>query len=212
MMVDKPEEGVLRVASLSDISGVVDVHLKAFEGFFLSLLGRDFLHVMYTAFLSRKGGVFVVYERNNDIQGFAVGGIKNNEKDSSLALRFLPKLALAVLPVLMKHPLVVGRRLCNRFFNLGENPVTPEKSVMLRSIAVLPSLSGGGVAGRLLGSFEEHARLLGAESVVLTTDADEKNRAIGFYSKNGYKSLSRFYQDQQRPMLFMQKKFEVNND
>ena len=36
-----------RLAEEKDLSKVVDVHIAAFQGFFLTMLGHSFLRVMY---------------------------------------------------------------------------------------------------------------------------------------------------------------------
>ena len=194
-----------RLATREDLDQVVTVHLAAFDGFFLSILGSRFLKVMYTAFLEDSAGIFVVCTKSGSVQGFAVGAVAGGKKDRSSALRYLPQFVLAAMPALLKSPRFIVARLFKRFFGIGEAPTIPENSVMLRSIGVLPSAKGGGVAGSLLIEFEKLATAKNAQSVILTTDVDDNERAIGFYKKHGYSVLDKFRQDGKRMMYLMQK-------
>ncbi|AVA36761.1 GNAT family N-acetyltransferase [Cupriavidus metallidurans] len=198
-----------RLAEADDLSQVVEVHLAAFPGFFLSSLGRPFLTVMYRAFLSQPGSVFVIAEDGGRLQGFAVGSLKRSEGDRSLALRYFPSFVAALVPAVLRNPIKVTRRICGQLFSGRGQPEFPDNSAVLRSIGILPEEKGKGLANDLLGDFEKQALVKGAEAVVLTTDADSNDRAIGFYKKNGYEVRTEFRQDGARPMLLMGKHIRV---
>lgn len=194
-----------RPACVEDVKQVTKVHLAAFPGFFLTTLGPAFLRTMYKAFLLNKGGVFVVDDRDGHIQGFAVGVLKSAGKDRNLAVRFLPQLILSLIPAVVRNPVKVVKRITSQLFTTSERANIPKNAVILRSIGIQPSMQGGGAAGRLLQEFELRANEKGATSVALTTDALDNERAIRFYSKNGYKISQEFRQDGQRPMYLMTK-------
>lgn len=199
-------EHVCRQANINDVADVARIHLAAFPGFFLSTLGFRFLCVMYRAFMLNKASVFVVSQNSEGhLTGFAVGALQTGDRDRLLALKFLPQFVLAVLPALLRHPLVVVRRLIARFFEVGELPSISESAVMLRSIGVMPEARGGGAAALLLESFEQLAFERGAEQVCLTTDEEENERAQRFYQRHGYVMSSRFCQDGKRWMWLMNK-------
>lgn len=195
-----------RIAHIDDMEEIVHLHKLAFPGFFLTTLGSEFLLIMYRTFLFNSGGVFLVDEENNRLQGFAVGVMKSAGKDRRLAIRFLPQFLLAIIPALVRNPINVLKRFATQFFAVGKEPAIPDDAVVLRSIGVLPDAKGRGVAGRLLIEFEEQAKMKGAKIVALTTDARENERAIGFYRKNGYEIAQEFEQDKNRAMLLMLKK------
>lgn len=199
------ERATCRLAVEADLTAVSELHLAAFPGFFLTTLGPAFLRIMYKAFLLNPGGVFVVDDGGEFIQGFAVGALKSEAKDRHLALRFLPQFVIAFMPAFARHPVRVVRRVASQFFSVREGLNIADGAMVLRSIAVRPDLRGGEIAGRLLADFEERARRLGASSVVLTTDALENDRAIGFYRKHGYRVIQEFLQDGRRRMLLMSK-------
>lgn len=195
-------------ARLQDVPSVVDVHLEAFHGFFLTSLGPVFLSTMYKAFLSNAGGVFVVARENQDVHGFAVGVLKSAGKDRSLALRYIPQFLIAVIPGLVRNPIKVSRRILSQFLAVGEQITIPDDAAVLRSIGILPDARGTGLAGDLLREFEKRAFIKGARSVALTTDALDNGRAINFYQKNGYEVAQEFMQDKNRLMLLMLKKLD----
>lgn len=194
-----------RSAEEKDLSQVADVHVAAFPGFFLTMLGHSFLRVMYRAFLMSQGSVFVVDELDGRVLGFAVGVQTSVGKDRKLAMKFFPQFAIAVLPGIVRNPIKVIRRIMGQLLSEGGQPEMPVGCVILRSIGVLPEMKGGGVANRLLTAFERMAREQGANEVALTTDADNNERAIRFYLKHGYRVQQEFKQDDSRAMLLLTK-------
>lgn len=194
-----------RLACDSDVVKVTDVHIAAFPGFFLTKLGPKFLRTMYQAFLLNSGGVFVVNEMNGTVQGFAVGIMKSAGNDRLLAMRFLPKFLLSLLPAMACNPIMVSKRVITHFFSVRDEPDIPDDAAVLRSIGVRPAMQGNGIANRLLEEFEQLAQNKGATSVALTTDAVDNARAIGFYRKHGYNIAYEFKQDKKRTMLLMVK-------
>lgn len=194
-----------RSAEEKDLRQIVDVHVAAFPGFFLTSLGRPFLMVMYRAFLSSPRSVFVVDETVGDVQGFAVGSLKTGGGDRGLAIRFLPSFLMALIPAVIRSPIKVPARILGQLFTGRGQPDMPDNSAVLRSIGVRPEKRGGGIANELLRDFEKHARDKGAELVALTTDKASNERAIGFYKRNGYEIQAEFKQDGSRTMLLMKK-------
>lgn len=198
--------GRCRQALLSDIPSVARIHLDAFEGFFLSELGYDFVFLMYRAFLLNSAGIFVVHEsKDGQVTGFAVGALSSGPKDRWLALRFMPHFLWAALPAIVQRPYGIMKRLSSRFFETGSSFDVPQDAALLRSIGVLTSERGSGASGALLGAFEQMAVRLGARHVYLLTDHDNNERAQNFYKRHGYVVAERFHQDGQRPMWLMRK-------
>ena len=194
-----------RHAVEGDVNAVARIHLAAFDGFFLSQLGYRFLCVMYRAFLKSPSSLFVVFETDSgQLAGFAVGALQG-QKDRWLAVRFLPQFLWAVVPAVLRHPVPVVKRLLARFFDTGESLQVSPGAAVLRSIGVLPSLRGAGVAAALLQAFEALALSKGAGQVFLTTDEVDNERAQRFYERGGYGLVARFQQDRERGMWLMSK-------
>ena len=198
--------GNCRNAVLSDIEDVARIHLEAFPHFFLSQLGYRFLCVMYRAFLLNPVGIFVVFESTDGlVQGFAVGALNTAKPDRWLALRYWPEFVVAVLPVVVRRPQWVLKRLAVRFFDSGLHYALPQDAAVLRSIGVFNAVRGGGAATALLEAFEQTARRQEARQVFLTTDQENNERAQRFYKRHGYRMVECFKQDGQRPMWLMAK-------
>ena len=60
----------IRKATLYDVNAIVEIHINAFKGFFLTSLGRDFLKFYYTCFVKNGETVTMVAEENKIIYGF----------------------------------------------------------------------------------------------------------------------------------------------
>lgn len=195
----------LRSARLDDISEIAKIHIEAFPGFFLTTLGFSFLEVMYRSFLSNPSGIFIVQEQDDKVCGFAVGSLSSSKKDRHLALSYFFQFFCVLAPAVLRHPVSVTRRIISRFFSTGEQPVIPVGSAFLRSIGVPSSNRGNGAAMKILAQFEFEARRLGASSIVLTTDELDNERALGFYTKQGYLIAQKFKQDDRRKMLLLAK-------
>jgi GNAT superfamily N-acetyltransferase len=194
-----------RNATASDISAIAKIHIAAFDGFFLSQLGYKFLCIMYLAFLKSPSSIFVVHDAGGgQVTGFAVGTLQG-QKDRWLALRFFPQFVVATLPAILHQPVGVVKKLWRRFFDASELPQVPMNSVMLRSIAVCPSMRRAGIASRLLQSLEILTLKKGLDHVYLITDQELNERAQLFYSRCGYIMVSQFKQDGHRQMRLMSK-------
>ena len=179
----------------------------------MSQLGHRFLCVMYRAFLKSPRSLCVVFETaSGQLAGFAVGAFQE-QKDRWLAVRFLPQFLWAVVPAVLRHPIPVVMRLLARFFDSGDSLQVPPGTAVLRSIGVLPSMRGAGVATSLLRAFEALALSKGAGQVFLTTDEVNNERAQRFYERGGYRLVARFQQDRERRMWLMAKNLKwLNNE
>ncbi len=206
------QKGVFRVATTADIDAVVEVHLAAFPGFFLSMLGPAFLRAMYQAFLLSGGGIFVVGEEGGLVRGFAVGAMKSAGRDRDLARRHAMRFLLSSIPGILRNPVKVGRRLLARLRSGGDEYQVPDCAATLRSIGVVPDMRGRRFADELLREFERRASTLGAKSVALTTDANDNARAIRFYLKNSYEIAGSFESGEGRAMLLMVKGLSPRNE
>jgi ribosomal protein S18 acetylase RimI-like enzyme len=194
-----------RLAGNEDITQVARIHLIAFPNFFLTSLGFNFLYTMYRVFLCNPANIFMVFEKDGAIHGFAVGLMGTAGSDLKVAIRFLPELCFALIPVFFFHPLVISKRIINRIVSTSSSLNISDSEVMLRSIAVLPESRGHGIAEILIKNFEVQAVTAGAVRAVLTTDANENERALAFYFKNGFEITHKFYRYNKRAMYLMKK-------
>ncbi|KRS21863.1 hypothetical protein AAY72_06340 [Alishewanella sp. WH16-1] len=193
---------LIRAAKESDIDSVVIVHIKAFDGFFLTMLGEDFLRRLYTAFLLEKSGIFrVVTDSENNIVGFTAGTSAPDLFFSALRKKRWFSFLVAAFPGVLKHPVKVLRKLYYALFYKGDKPAELLSSALLSSIGVLPEMSGKSIGKVLLADFEQQVRLVNGSCLYLTTDKFGNESVVCFYTKAGYKVESEFTQPDGRQML-----------
>lgn len=179
----------IRLASLSDLRAIARVHTSAFQGFFLTELGDQFLRAYYRTVLRHKGGILLVAEKDGLVSGFAAGFVDPVAFYRKMARRKW-RFVLPVVVGLLRNP-----RLLRRVLGGSQRVIRPEVPASwpselaceLSSIAVDPQRSRQGIGGQLLTSFLKCAASSGATCVFLTTDAENNDRVIRFYDKYGFR-------------------------
>lgn len=182
------------------IQEVVNVHMAAFPGFFLSFLGSKFLKEFYRSFIDDEAGIGFVAKDTET--GQVVGAIVGPLIPTGYFKRLLKKrwwaFCLASLKAVLKKPSVT-KRLFRAVFYRGESPSGPSRA-LLSSIAVSPDCQKYGIGRALVKRWVEEVRRQGGTGCFLTTDA-EGNEAINtFYQKLGWKIQSSFVTPEGRRM------------
>lgn len=190
----------IRDAQDTEIGQVVQMHISAFPGFFLTTLGPGFLEHLYRGFLDHDDGVLQVAVESGALVGFAAGTNAPGHFFSSLRKRRGWAFALSALPGLVRSPTVVARKLASALSYRGDAPPTLE-GALLSSLGVVPAAKGSGAGQQLVRAFERAARARGCKLVYLTTDAVGNERVNAFYRKLGYQQESTFTQSGNRSML-----------
>ena len=169
------------------IKEVVRVHLDAFPGFFLSILGAQFLEVLYTEILEDRSGIGFVCLDGNIALGFVAGTAAPAGLYRRLLLRRWWKFGLAAVGPVLRNPTLVPR-LLNAFRRTRDAVAT--ETCELMSMGVDTVAQGRGIGGKLMQSFLREAANRGCHSVVLTTDRIDNDRTNQFYIRQGFQ-LSR---------------------
>jgi ribosomal protein S18 acetylase RimI-like enzyme len=190
----------IRHATKQDICGVVNVHIQAFPGFFLTSFGSKFLRLMYHWFLDNPSSVFLVSDQAGSINGFAVGLKIGQRLDLAKALSLMLKILPAILMNLFKNPKMIILRVARTLLRRQGITLFPTPGFLLKSIGVLQSERGNGLARRILAGFENELKIKGEICVYLTTDAVKNDRAVGFYKRAGYQIIQEFKQHNHRLM------------
>jgi len=190
----------IRKMTQHDINQVVNVHLAAFENFFLTFLGKNFLLVLYSFIVSEKSGISFVAETDgkNEIIGFVAGTNEPSGFYSRAIKKRTINFAVAAIPAIVKKPSIIFRLL-----HAFQKPLEEKTSVgvcELMSIAVLPKISTHGVGGGLENAFCMEARQRNAVGVMLTTDNENNDKVNTFYWNRGYKLLEQYVTPEGRRM------------
>jgi ribosomal protein S18 acetylase RimI-like enzyme len=178
---------VTRESRDADIGLVVRVHQQAFPGFFLSLLGTEFLRELYRGFHIDEAGVLLVVEIDErGVSGFVAGTGDPDGLFSRLRRRKGAVMALRMLPALLKHPVRVADRLWSAVRYRGERPDHLRGYWLLSSLAVHSDVGRRGVGQALVNEFCARARAAAAPGVYLLTDGTNNESALHFYTRLGF--------------------------
>lgn len=198
---------IIRDAFQEDISKIVEVHVKAFSGFFLTSLGSRFLTRLYEGFLSKREGLLRVAIIDGRIVGFSAGTTAPVSFFAELRRDKWLSFLCAAIPGLIRNPIVVLKKLYNAFFYKGDSVESLNSAALLSSIAVEPDFKGQSIGKLLLEDFEHQVtQRSDLHHVYLITDKFGNVSVINFYKKLQYVEDSEFSQSGNRVMLRFIKK------
>jgi len=164
--------------------------MTAFQGFFLSFLGADFLQVLYASILGDPSGIAYIYEDGGKISGFVSGSDQPKGLYRRLIRRRWWRFCLASILPILKKPAIIPRLFRALSFPDVANPGAGCGTLM--SIAVLPEAQGQGAGRMLTEAFLEEATRRGLAQVNLMTDKWNNEATNQFYQNYGF-SLTRSY-------------------
>lgn len=174
----------------SFVEKAVDIHLRAFQGFFLSYLGKNFLEEFYEGVIEDPTGIAYVVTDNQALVGFVAGSSRPKGFFGRLLKKRWFKFGFAALPALLSNPRIFPRLL--RAVSMPNQELPHPNCGTLLSIAVDPERQGGGVGTMLVDAFLAESKARGLDAVNLTTDAVDNDKVNFFYEKMGF-SLHRNY-------------------
>ncbi|HAN13492.1 MAG TPA: GNAT family N-acetyltransferase [Bacteroides sp.] len=182
---------IIRKATINDVDTIVEIHLNAFEGFFLTSLGAEFLRFYYSCFVRSNETVTMIAEENGVIYGFSASSKFCKGFNSRLIKSNLIAFGLLSFKLLLIKPISL-LRLVKNLSKKGENVIDNEDYAELYSIGVCKSAQGKGVGKMLLLKSEQVMKEEGVTRVSLTTDFDNNEQAVGFYHSMGYETFYEF--------------------
>jgi GNAT superfamily N-acetyltransferase len=188
----------LEILRNEELDRVVELHLRAFPGFFLTVLGPRFLRCLYAGIRDHSTGIVLCCFGGNGMLGFVAGTVQPGNFYRHLLLRRWWQFGLAALWPVLRRPAILPR-LLNAFRKPGE-ATEHEGSAELMSIAVDPSAQGLGVGRFLVSGFFCECRRRGIERVELTTDANKNESVNQFYERAGFRKKRSFTTPQGRLM------------
>lgn len=167
-----------------DFSKIAQIHLKAFNGFFLSGFGEAVLRRYYRAIASFDGSVFFIEHDGDAVVGFVCGCGNPAQFNRQFVRNNTIELAWAAAKACL-HDTSFLPRLLTRGRDIGHFP-QDSGTISLLSIAVAPEFSGQGLGKRLLHEFIAESAVRGYKKVYLTTDREGNDSVNGFYLGNGF--------------------------
>lgn len=184
------------------------IHLQAFEAFFLTTLGYNFLKTYYKASLSNKDSIAVgAVDENEQLVGFAIGCIHSKGYHRNLLLKNISVFLSQGIIILFTKTKAIFRLISN--LDKNQNVNDDGNYAELLSLAILPSHQGLGVGKELIKFYEQEAIKKGCKKIALTTDFSNNEQVISFYQKAGYLVFYEFTAYPKRKMYKLIK--EINN-
>ena len=184
-------EVLIKEMESGHIPEVVKVHLKSFEGFFLSFLGPAFLRELYASLIKDPYRICLVAQKDTAVLGFAAGTIRASGVYSRLFRQRIFRFGLAAVPAIIKQPSIFPRLIRGITDPHGQADSALNRGALM-SIAVLPREQRGGIGHELVRRFLEEASLAGSNQVDLTTNRYDNENTNRFYQKLGFRIESSF--------------------
>lgn len=176
-----------RPMEIGDVPRVVDIHIDAFEGFFLTRLGRSFLARYYELVVEHPEGCAIVGVRGGDLIGFAVGFHDQGAFYSTLKQRKL-RFGIAAMKGIVRQPGLVANTVRN-YLRTDRQSKKPHDGAELSSLAVTKSAQGGGFGSRLLRRFVSEVSKGPRFRLFVSTDAEGNEAVTAFYLSHGFELL-----------------------
>ncbi|MEI6809439.1 MAG: GNAT family N-acetyltransferase [bacterium] len=170
----------------SDVEAVVSLHIRAFPGFFLSVLGHRVLREFYRSFCFDSSGVALVAEDVNPsrIVGVVAGPVVPEGYFRRLLANRWWAFCLACASAVVRNPRIVPRLW--RALSYRGAPPDDRPRALLSSIAVSPEARNRGFGLLLVNAWVDAVRMRGATGCYLTTDAENNNAVNRFYERAGW--------------------------
>ena len=173
------------------INRVVQIHLDTFKGFFLTFLGRGFLHCLYKSYCEHNESSLLVACEDEEPVGFlAYSGDYSALYRYMLKRRLLP-FAWYSFCAFIRKPKAFFRLI--RAFLKPNDVKRKERYVELSSIGVKPSMKSKGIGSMLINELKLRVDFGRYSYIALETDAENNEAANYFYTKNGF-VLERTYE------------------
>lgn len=180
----------IRLAEISDLNEIANVHELCFKGTFISSFGHNLIKKYYEEFFNELP-LFVVAEENNQIVGFCMG-----YKSGSIARRLFIKKNVIALSMRMLYLCICFNSIAiSKCMNLlmhkknHSHEVKRNAEADLLSICILDPFKGKGVSKDLVNKFEELLIEYNLHDYTLSV-YKSNYRAISFYNKMGFNIIS----------------------
>jgi ribosomal protein S18 acetylase RimI-like enzyme len=167
------------------ISEIVNIHLATFEGFFLTFMGKGFLHQMYTAYTKHaKSNILIAVDTSNNVMGFLAYSEHMSDLYRYMIKHHLLQFAWYSIGAFLRKPKIF-MRLIRAFLKPSES-LRDEKYIELASIGVHPDVKSKGIGSCLINALKNEIDFDAFQYITLETDVVNNEIANKFYAKNGF--------------------------
>lgn len=191
----------IKIASAKEkdvIKKVVEIHIKTFNGFFLTFMGKGFLRQMYSSYAQYDdAGLLVAYEDDTPVGFLAYSSDMSGLYKYMIKRKLIP-FAWYSLCAFFRKPMVFMRLL--RAFLKPSEAKRNEKYVELASIGVSPDVKSNGIGSKLIDTLKKDIDFKKFKYITLETDVIDNDIANRFYKKNGFSVVREFVTKEGRPM------------
>ena len=179
----------IRIMTKADLVDIVEVHQRAFQGFFIEQMGPPFIKAYYNILLTYGGSIAYVYHgKSGAIEGFVVGFVE----PKAFYKKFVRSSLQLIIPIffgIIRNPQLLIKILGNirritSVTNQSSKFVIDSATAELSSIAVVSSAKG--IGSLLIEAFAKDVWSRGLTSITLTTDSENNELANNFYTKHGF--------------------------
>jgi hypothetical protein len=163
----------IRPLRRKDVGAVVALHHQAMGTSLWARLGPIFLAELYCSMLAHPNFRGFVYEEEEQVRGFIAGTSDGPRMFRNLALKRGHRLLVAMIPGLVRKP-VLAFRLARTFgyfrhSNPGEHPAIQAESLFC---SFAPQLRGKRISGLINKVLFDDMAGLGHEQIKITSEAD----------------------------------------
>lgn len=180
------------------VKEIVKIHLDTFTGFFLTFMGRGFLHQMYSSYLSHSESNILVAIDDSHVIGFLAYSSDMSGLYKHMIKYRLIQFCWYSLGAFCRKPKTF-LRLVRAFLKPNEAKRDVEY-VELASIGVSPVYKSIGVGSKLIAELKKSVNFDRYKYISLETDAVDNDAVNNFYCKNGFVLFREFETHEGRKM------------
>ena len=193
-MANLPQEPHVEAMNRTDLQGVVDIHMRAYQGFVNALWGRRYAEKFLEWYRTEDDCIALVSRSSSgEIQGYVVGMSLSRRPAWKVYQRSLVIGSAIRRPWVLCHPLFLKKIFARLRVTIERSG--PDKTigadaslnrvVGLVSIAVHPIHQGLGVGKALLREFEIVSAVMGFDAMRLFVSRDNE-QALRAYESSGW--------------------------
>jgi ribosomal protein S18 acetylase RimI-like enzyme len=194
----------IRNLEKTDIKKVAILHNNAFQNFFLTSLGTNFLEKFYYSIIKSGNGIAIgAFDDDFQLVGFAIGAKTKSGFYKTLLKNNFISLSFSAGKNLVCNPKNINRLVKSFLTNETSNEDFLNYATLL-SICVSPEKKGQKIGTYLLEAFETEIKEYSTR-ITLTTDRLNNDYVNNFYISNNYTLTDQFNQGKREMNFYIKK-------